>query len=110
MLLQCSWIRSGDWNDLLDGVRALVWRRPEDFSVAASFVLLTNLEVPAWCDRAVAQLVGPGEVRVGVLGSGELGARVDARVELRRAMPSVLVVALNALAEAASQLAQVPEA
>ena len=90
VLLQCAWIRSGDWNDLLDGVRALVWRRPEDFSVAASFVLLTNLEVPAWCDRAVAQLVGPGEVRVGVLGSGELGARVDARVELRRAMPSVL--------------------
>ena len=90
VLLQCAWIRSGDWTDLLDAVRVLVARRPEDFSAAASFVLLTNLDVPAWLERAVARLVGPGEVRVGVLGAGELGAQVDGRVELRRAMPSLL--------------------
>jgi hypothetical protein len=90
VLLQCAWIRSGDWNDLLDAVRGFVSRRPEDFSAAASFVLLSNLDVPAWFERAVAQLVGRGEVQVGVLGSCELGARVDARVELRRAMPSLL--------------------
>ncbi len=90
VLLQCAWIRSADWADLLDAVRALVARRPEDFSAAASFVLLTNLDVPAWLERAVARLVGPDEVRVGVLGAGELGARVDGRVELRRTMPSLL--------------------
>jgi hypothetical protein len=90
VLLQCAWVRDGDWNHLLDAVRALAHRRPEDFSAAASFVLLTNLDVPAWCDRAVAQLIPSGEMLVHVLGAGELGARVDARVELRRAMPSVL--------------------
>ena len=90
VLLQCAWIRSGDWNDLLHAVRALVSRRPEDFSAAASFVLLTNLDVPSWFEQAVARLVGPGVVQVGVLGSGELGARLDGRVELRRAMPSLL--------------------
>jgi hypothetical protein len=90
VLLQCAWVRSGEWSDLLDAVGGLVARRPEDFSVAASFVLLSNLEVPAWFAHAVAVRVRPYRVRVRVWGPTWLAARVDARVELRRAMPSVL--------------------
>jgi hypothetical protein len=90
VLLQCAWVRSGERADLLDAVRVLVARRPEDFLIAASFVLLTNLEVPAGFPRAVAGIVRAYKVRVRVLGAKELGVRVDARVELRRVMPSVL--------------------
>jgi hypothetical protein len=90
VLLQCAWVRSGQWSDLLGSVGVLVARRPEDFSVAASFVLLTNLEVPTWFARAVAARVRPYRVRVRVLGPTQLAARVDARVELRRTMPSLL--------------------
>jgi hypothetical protein len=52
--------------------------------------LLTNLELPAAFTRAIAEIVRPYKVRLRVLSAQQLGMRVDARVELRRVMPSVL--------------------
>jgi hypothetical protein len=102
VLVQCAWIRSGRREDLLDAVFTLVLSRPEDFSLAASFVLLTNVAVPARFTRNVTEVLPPAKVRVRVLGPRELGARVDARPELRRAMPSVLGLRdLDALIEPA---------
>ncbi|MDQ6803502.1 MAG: hypothetical protein M3065_00745 [Actinomycetota bacterium] len=90
VLVQCAWVRSRRRDELLEAVRALALHRPEDFSVAASFVLATNVEIPFGFAREVAAMLGPVKVRVRVLGQRELAARVDARTELRRAMPSVL--------------------
>lgn len=90
VLVQCAWVRTGRREDLLAAVGALAFDRPEDFAVAGSFVLLTNVGVPVRFSMHVAHVLGPSKVRVRVLGQRELGARVDARPELRRAMPSVL--------------------
>jgi hypothetical protein len=90
VLVQCAWIRSGRRKDLLADVGALASYQPEDFSLARSFVLLTNLGVPVRFARTVADVLGRSKLHVRVLGQRELGARLDARPELRRAMPSVL--------------------
>ncbi|HWF51532.1 MAG TPA: hypothetical protein VG294_12915 [Solirubrobacteraceae bacterium] len=90
VLVQCAWVRSGTRGDLLTAVRRLASAQPEDFSVARSFLLVTNALVPARFSRTVADTLDPAKVLVRVLGPRQLGARVDARAELRRAMPSVL--------------------
>ena len=90
VLVQCAWVRSGLREDLLDAVGSLAFHWPEDVAVASSFVLLTNLVLPARFARKVTDALGPRKLRVRVLGPRELSARVDARPELRRAMPSVL--------------------
>jgi len=90
VLVQCAWTRSTRRKDLLDAVSTLAFHQPEDFSVAASFVLLTNVDVPVRFARTVADVLDRSRLRVRVLGPRSLGERVDARAELRRAMPSVL--------------------
>jgi hypothetical protein len=90
VLVQCAWVRSGLREDLLRAVGALADERPEDFYAATSFVLLTNLDLPVRFAREVAWVLAPAKLRVRVLGRRQLGARVDARAELRRTMPSVL--------------------
>lgn len=47
VLVQCAWVRGGDQQRLLDSVRLLVSEHSEDFAVANSFVLVTNLGVSA---------------------------------------------------------------
>jgi hypothetical protein len=90
VLVQCAWVRSEARRDLLAAVYGLGLARPEDFSVARSFLLVTNVPVPARFSRTVADILDPAKVLVRVIGPRQLGARVDARAELRRAMPSVL--------------------
>lgn len=90
VLVQCAWVRGGEQRRLLDSVRVLVSEHSEDFAVANSFVLVTNVGVPATFARELGEVLGRPGLRVAVLGPPELGARVDARAELRRGMPSVL--------------------
>jgi len=90
VLVQCAWVRGGDQRRLLDNVRLLVSEHSEDFAVANSFVLVTNLGVSATFAQELGEVLGRPGLRVAVLGPAEVAARVDARAELRRGMPSVL--------------------
>lgn len=90
VLVQCAWVREGGRRRLLEQVSALAINHPEDFVAARSFVLLTNLELPQRFSRTVADTLDRPKLRMRVLGPGELAARVDARAEIRLAMPSVL--------------------
>ena len=90
VLVQCAWVREGGRSRLLDRVSTLAFNHPEDFAAARSFVLLTNLALPRRFAGAVAYVLDRTTVRVRVLGPTELAARVDARPEVRLAMPSVL--------------------
>lgn len=90
VLVQCAWVRGGDQRRLLDSVRVLLFEHSEDLAVANSFVLVTNLSVSATFARELGEVLGRPGLRVAVLGPAEVAARVDARAELRRGMPSVL--------------------
>ncbi len=46
-MVQCAWVRGGEQRRLLDSVRVLMSEHSEDFAVAQSFVLVTNVGVPA---------------------------------------------------------------
>ena len=90
VLVQCAWVREGGRRRLLEDVSALAVKHPEDFAAARSFVLLTNLALPQRFAGTVADILDAAKLRVRVLGPGELASRVDARAEVRLAMPSVL--------------------
>jgi len=97
VLVQCAWVRDGGWRAAVEAVDTLVADRPEDVSVAASYLLLTNADTPGWARQALADTVAAHanaichrKPRVGVVGAGQLSVLVDASPELRRAMPSVL--------------------
>jgi hypothetical protein len=92
VLVQCAWVRNGSDEDLIAAVREFIADRDDDLALAASFVLLTNLDVSSGLRNALQQELPGDRVRVRVLGLAELGSRLDARAELRRAMPSVLGV------------------
>jgi hypothetical protein len=90
VLVQCAWIRDGERDGVLEAARVLMSRCPEDFAIARSFLLVSNVDVPAAFAREVRGSVGRSKLRVRVLGPRAVGARVDARAELRREMPSLL--------------------
>ncbi len=77
VLVQCAWVRSGDQQRLLDSVRVLVSEHSEDFAVANSFVLVTNLGVSATFAQELGEVLGRSRVRAAVLGLAEVGARVE---------------------------------
>jgi hypothetical protein len=89
VLVQCAWIRSGEVDDLLRTVARAADRRSADLAIAASYVVLTNVEAGAYLPAAVEEELGHG-LQVTALGPRDLAERVDARAELRRAMPSLL--------------------
>jgi hypothetical protein len=89
VLVHCAWIRSGEVDDLLGAVARAADRRSADLAVAASYVLLTNVEAGAYLRDVVEQQLGH-RLQVTALGPRDLAERVDARAELRREMPSVL--------------------
>ncbi len=90
VLLVCSWVRSGRSGGLLASVDRLLAERSADIAVAKSLVILTNVERTAKLETRVRGAIANSRVKVRILGRAEIGRRLDARAELRRAMPSVL--------------------
>ena len=68
----------------------LLAERSEDVAVATSLVILTNVVGTAKLETRVRSALAGHRVVVRILGRVEIGRRLDARAELRRAMPSVL--------------------
>jgi hypothetical protein len=97
VLVHCAWVRDGGWRASLEAIDVLAAQRPEDVSVAASYLLLTNADTPGWARQAIADTVGSHATaicdrrpRVAVLGAAALSGLVDSSPGLRRAMPSLL--------------------
>jgi hypothetical protein len=90
VLFECVWARLGSEYELVERVCSLTLEHPGEFAVARSFVLLTHLQVTGDFVTPVASTVGTPRVEVVVLGPDDLAGRIDARVELRRSMPSLL--------------------
>lgn len=90
VLAQCVWVRPGSSENVLDAVKRLVVERSEDLAVAASLVVLTNQRSTTRLPAALRRALPISRIKVRVLGCGEIGARLDERPELRRAIPSVL--------------------
>ena len=90
VLVLCAWVRSQHAGGLLASVDRLLAERPEDVAVAGSLVILTNVARTGKLETRARALLADRRVRVRILGCGEIGERLDARAELRRAVPSVL--------------------
>ena len=90
VLLVCSWVRTGRPGGLLASVDRMLAERSADIAVAKSLVILTNVERTAKLETRVRSVLADPRVKVRILGGAEIGRRLDARAELRRAMPSVL--------------------
>jgi hypothetical protein len=86
VLIQCAWIRPGSRDSVKRVVTRIADQQPEQVAAARSFLLICNGDLLA----PLREAAGNGRIKVGVLGRGELGARVDARPDLRLAMPSLL--------------------
>lgn len=96
VLLQCAWIGPGSNTRVAAAVQELALEHPEDVAIANSYLLLSNADV----EVPLQAPAGDQRLRVGVLGARELSERIDARPELRLAMPSLLGLrALDALIE-----------
>jgi uncharacterized protein (DUF1778 family) len=90
VLVLCAWVRSGRPAGLLASVERLLAERPEDMALAESLVIMTNVDRTAKLETRVRGVVADQRVKLRLLGRGEIGERLDARAELRRAMPSTL--------------------
>ncbi len=97
VLTHCVWTRENGWTAALDAIAMLATERPEDISVAASYLLLTNADTPGWAIQTIGDTVGAHAIaicsrtpRVAVLGAAQLSGLVDSSSELRRSMPSLL--------------------
>ncbi|MGZ6616846.1 MAG: nSTAND3 domain-containing NTPase [Solirubrobacteraceae bacterium] len=90
VLLLCSWVKARQPGGLLASVDRLLGERSEDVAVATSLVILTNVVCTAKLEARVRSALAGQRVTVRILGRVEIGRRLDARAELRRAMPSVL--------------------
>jgi hypothetical protein len=71
-------------------VERLVAERPEDVALASSLVVLTNAQPTTTVRAAMKRALPDRRIRIRVLGRAEIGERLGARPELRRAIPSVL--------------------
>lgn len=86
VLLHCAWIRPGSGANATDAIVRLSQEHRDDLKQASSYLLLSNAEL----QQPLRIPAGDQRLAVGVLGGRELGARIDARPELRLAMPSLL--------------------
>jgi hypothetical protein len=93
VLVHSAWIRPGGGTDAGEMVDRLAREHPEDLEVARSYLLVCNGEL----EEPLEAAVGDARLRIGILGKRELSERIDARADLRRAMPSLL--GLRALEE-----------
>jgi uncharacterized protein (DUF1778 family) len=92
--IQCVWVRAGErdpWGRLAEMISVLAVPRPPEGGGARSLVVVTNLD-PAEAGGVPESVSSAGRsgAQVIVLGGAELCARIDARGELRRRVPSVL--------------------
>ena len=90
VLLLCSWVKARQPGGLLASVERLLAERSEDVALAKSLVILTNVARAVNLEDRVRDVIAGQRLVVRILGCAEIGRRLDARAELRRAMPSVL--------------------
>jgi hypothetical protein len=92
VLIQCAWLRDDTPDGLIGAVARLIAERPDDLALARSLVVLTNGRRSAKLATTIKRSLPDQRVKVRVLGRTAIGKRLDARAELRRAMPSALGV------------------
>jgi hypothetical protein len=90
VLVQCAWQRPAENRRLADATVRLAEQRADDVALAESLLVLTNAELDPRDEAQLNEWLARPNVKVAALGRSGLGARLDARSELRRAMPSVL--------------------
>ena len=86
VLIQCAWIRPDSRDSVKRAVKRIADQQSEQVAAARSFLLICNGDLLA----PLREAAGDEHVKVGVLGRGELGGQIDARPDLRLAMPSLL--------------------
>jgi hypothetical protein len=86
VLIQTAWVTPGLGTRVAAAVERLALREPDQLRDLGSYLLLCNGEV----EPPLYEPAGGDTLRVGAMGTRELGARIDARPELRLAMPSLL--------------------
>lgn len=89
VLVHCRWVRSGT-PELAVGaaVARLAAQHPEDFALANSYLLVSNVETDLAMLAAAARW--DASIPAAAIGPGALSARIDARAQLRLVMPAVL--------------------
>ncbi|MGP0053409.1 MAG: hypothetical protein ACLPZR_31845 [Solirubrobacteraceae bacterium] len=87
VLVQCAWLRPGLVRSRLQELGQLAHEQRHEFEKARSYVLMCNASVDL---SDLAEPAATRGVQLAALGAGELGARIDARADLRLAMPSLL--------------------
>ena len=85
VLVQCAWVRPESPPSLVMLLEQLVAEHPDELRGLRSYVLMANGEAVG--DRPSPETSGLG---VEVIDTARLSARIDARPELRLAMPSLL--------------------
>ena len=90
VLVQCIWVPPDCPERLSRALEDLVDQRLADMALARSVVLVTNLAETRGLATGVRRGLPHQTTKVRVLGPDVIGACLDARPELRRAMPSVL--------------------
>jgi Novel STAND NTPase 3 len=86
VLVQCVWARPELRVPIVLAAERMAREYPEELPGLGSYLLISNAELVP--ELHEAQAAGP--ISVGVLGTAELSARIDALAELREAMPSLL--------------------
>jgi hypothetical protein len=90
VLVQCIWVPPDHPERLVGALELLVDERLADLGLARSLILVTNCDGTRGLATGVRRALPHQSTKVRVLGPAAIGARLDARPELRRAMPSVL--------------------
>jgi hypothetical protein len=85
VLVHCAWLRPGSISPVVAALEQLSLERLEDLRGLRSYVLMAN--GTAARDRPQPEVKG---LSVEVIDAAALGARIDARPDLRLAMPSLL--------------------
>jgi hypothetical protein len=86
VLVQCAWLRPGSPAPVVSALETLAAEHREELRGLRSYVLMANGDVVAETPAA------PADLKVHVIDTAALSARIDARPELRLAMPSLLGV------------------
>jgi hypothetical protein len=86
VLIQIAWVPPGLGTRVSAAVTRLAVKQPEQLQDVRSYLLLCNGDLA----HPLQEPAGEDTLRVGAMGTRELGIRIDALAELRLAMPSVL--------------------
>lgn len=86
VLVHCAWLRQGVPEPATAALTRLLMEHPEELHEIRSYLLMADGELEA----PLAAPAGAGALTVAILGTRELGARIDGLAQLRLAMPSLL--------------------